>query len=77
MSTILIEKYVDGIAVEQLRLPTAPLQFLAGLLPGQAHRALQRKGLDVNSLLNDATRTQWLEVTEANVAKRVRISRID
>ena len=78
MSTIVIEKYVDGICVEELNLPVAPLKFLAGLLPNQARRELQRHGIDVDTLLNDADPAageQWLEVEEGTVAKRVRITR--
>lgn len=78
MRSILIEKYVDGICVEELKLPVAPLQFLAGLLPNQARRELQRHGIDVDALLNDtapAVAAQWLEVEEGAVAKRIRISR--
>lgn len=77
MGTILIEKYVDGIQVERLQLPTGPLQFLAGFLPNQAFRELQRNGLDVEALLNEKAPTQWLEVTEGNVIKRLRVSRVD
>jgi len=78
MGTIVIEKFVDGICVEELKLPVAPLKFLAGLLPSQAHRELQRHGIDVATLLNDrdaAADEQWLEVQEGTVAKRVRITR--
>lgn len=77
MGTIIVDKYVDGIQVERLQLPTGPLQFLAGLLPNQAFRELQRNGIDVEALLNEKASTQWLEVTEGNVIKRVRVSRVD
>ena len=77
MSNIVIEKYVDGICVEKLSLPVAPLRFLAKFLPNQARRELQRCGLDVQALLNDTERApaeQWLEVQEGNVAKRLRLA---
>lgn len=80
MSTIVIEKYVDEICVEQLELPVRPLQLLAKLLPKQAWRQLERRGLDVEALLNDAvphSGVQWLEVKEKDVLKRVRIMRRD
>lgn len=77
MSTLRIEKYVDGICVEDMNLPLAPLQFLAGLLPPQARRDLRRQGLDVDALLSDAAAAapvQWLDVEEGRVAKRIRFS---
>lgn len=77
MSTLRIEKYVDGICVEDMKLPLAPLRFLAGLLPPQARRDLQRHGLDVDALLSDtaaAAPAQWLDVEEGRVSKRVRFS---
>lgn len=80
MSTIVIEKYVDAVCVEQLELPLRPLQFLAKLLPKQAWRQLERRGLDVEALLSDAvphSGVQWLEVKEKDVLKRVRIMRRD
>lgn len=79
MSTISIEKYVDGICVEELQLPVAPLQFLAGLLPKRARRALWRHGVDLDALLNadEPGAAQWLDVKEGGVSKRVRISRRD
>ncbi|MBB3929591.1 hypothetical protein GGR25_000610 [Kaistia hirudinis] len=80
MSTIVIEKYVDEICVEQLDLPVRPLQLLARLLPKQAWRQLERRGLDVEALLNDAvphSGNQWLEVKEKDARKRVRILRRD
>lgn len=80
MSTVIIEKYVDGIWVEKIQLPAAPLRFLAGLLPDRARRDLRRHGLDVEALLNDAASSsgpQWMDVEEKKVAKRIRISRRD
>ena len=80
MSTIVIEKYVDEICVEQLELPVRALQFIAKLLPKQAWRQLERRGLDVEALLNDAvphSGVQWLEVKEKDVLKRVRVMRRD
>ncbi|MCJ8148657.1 hypothetical protein [Shinella sedimenti] len=80
MSTITIEKYVDGIRVEELKLPTAPLRFVAGLLPARARRELLQHGLDIDALLYGATPSpepQWMDVEEKNVAKRIRISRQD
>lgn len=80
MSTVIIEKYVDGICVEELRLPAAPLQFLAGLLPTKARRELRRHGLDLEELLHDAapaSRAQWMDIEEKQVAKRIRITRGD
>lgn len=78
MSTLIIEKYVDGICVEKLQLPVTPLQLLAKLLPSKARRDMLRHGLDIDALLNDPPTTfteQWLEVEEKKVAKRIRISR--
>ena len=80
MSTIVIEKYVDEICVEELELPVRLLQILARLLPKQAWRQLERRGLDVEALLNDAvphSGVQWLEVKEKDARKRVRIMRRD
>ena len=77
MTKVLIEKYVDGIVVEQIQLPAKPLLFLAGLLPMRAHQELWGKGLDVTSLLNRTTPTHWLEAKEGNVTKRVRVSLIE
>ena len=78
MSTVLIEKFVDGICVEKLQLPVTPLQLLARLLPAKARRDMLRHGLDIDALLNDPPTSfteQWLDVEEKKVAKRVRISR--
>lgn len=77
MRKILIEKYVDGICVDKLKVPVAPLQFMANFLPKKACRELQRRGLDVQALLNDTAAdapAQWLDVDEGAVAKRVRLS---
>ncbi len=80
MSTVVIEKYVDGICVEEMQLPAAPLRFLAGLLPAGAKRQLFGQGLDIEALLNEDSRSagvQWMDVQEKQVAKRIRISRRD
>lgn len=80
MTTILIEKYVEGACVEELRIPVGPLQFVAGLLPGSAFQELQRQGLNLDALLNETNpdrAVQWLDVEEKNVRKRIRISRQD
>lgn len=80
MSTVIIEKYVDGIWVEKIQLPAAPLRFLAGLLPARARRDLRRHGLDLEALLNDAAAVSgphWMDIEEKKVAKRIRISRRD
>lgn len=80
MSTIVIEKYVDGICVDALKLPVAPLQFLTGLLPEQARQHLRRRGLDIDALLDaagPADVVQWLDIQEGQTAKRVRILRQD
>ncbi|PYB71825.1 MULTISPECIES: hypothetical protein [Rhizobium] len=80
MSTIIIEKFVDGICVEELQVPAGPVQFLAGLLPRKAREELLRHGLDIEGLLKDPAAfdtPQWLDVEEKQVAKRVRISRRD
>ena len=78
MKAIHIEKYVDGICEERLTLPVAPIKFLAGLIPDQARRQLLRQGLDLGALLDDTgdvALTQWLDIEEKQIAKRVRISR--
>lgn len=78
MSTVIIEKYVDGVPVETFQVPAAPLQLLARLLPAGARRGLLRRGLDIDALLGDAQSyagDQWIDVEEKRVAKRVRISR--
>lgn len=78
MSTVLIEKFVDGICVEKLQLPVTPLQLLARLLPAKARRDMLRHGLDIDALLKDPPTSfteQWLDVEEKKVAKRIRISR--
>lgn len=78
MSTIIIEKYVDGICVEKLGLPVAPLRFLTRLLPGRLKRDLLLHGLDVDALLYDSATSsaeQWIDVKEGNIVKRIRISR--
>ncbi len=79
MSTIMIEKYKDGVCVEKLQLPAAPVRCLARLLPSKARHALLSHGLDLTVLLNDISRSepQWMEITEKNVVKRIRISRLD
>lgn len=79
MSTILIEKYMNGVCVEKLQLPVAPIRFLARLLPSKARHALLSYGLDLSVLLNDISRSepQWMEITEKNVVKRIRIYRLD
>lgn len=80
MSTVVIEKYVDGICVETVRLPAAPLHVLAGLLPVSARHQLRRHGLDIEALLHDATSAsdaQWMDIEEKQVSKRIRISRQD
>lgn len=79
-STVIIEKYVDGIWVEKIQLPAAPLRFLAGLLPARARRDLRRHGLDLEALLNDTASfsgPHWMDIEEKKVAKRIRISRRD
>ncbi|MCX2698232.1 MULTISPECIES: hypothetical protein [Ochrobactrum] len=79
MNFILIEKYVDGICVEQFKLPAAPLKFLSRLLPNRALRELQHRGLDIIALLNDTDQNaavQWMEVGEGKTVKRIRISRV-
>jgi hypothetical protein len=78
MSTLKIEKYVDGACVEAFQLPVGPLKFLAGLLPGQARQDLLRRGLDIDALLADTGHgtTQWLDVEENQLAKRIRFSRV-
>lgn len=45
------------VCVEELELPVRPLQFLAGLLPKQARRELERRGLNTDVLLNDTIPT--------------------
>ena len=80
MSTILIEKYVDGVCVEALNLPLAPLKFVNGLLPGVARQQLRRRGLDIEALLDgrgEKRAAQWLDVEEGQTAKRIRIVRRD
>lgn len=80
MSTVIIEKYMNGICVEKLRLPIAPLQFLARLLPGRARSDLLSHGLDLDALLNDSISSsipQWMDIEEKKIAKRIRISRGD
>lgn len=79
MSTVIIEKYVDGVCVEEMQLPAGPLRFLAGLLPSSAHRELFRHGIDLDTLLNEpqSSGAQWLDIEEKQVAKRVRITRRD
>lgn len=80
MSTVIIEKFVDGICVETLQLPAAPLQFMARLLPVMARQDLLRHGLDIEALLNapaSSSAPQWMDIEEKKVAKRVRISRSD
>ncbi|MEN5081690.1 hypothetical protein ABE438_04320 [Bosea sp. TWI1241] len=78
MSTVVIEKYVDGVRVEEFQVPTAPLRLLARLLPAGARRGLLRHGLDLDTLLDDSRPhegAQWMDVEEKLVAKRIRISR--
>ncbi|WP_224701032.1 class I SAM-dependent methyltransferase [Devosia aquimaris] len=77
MSTIEIEKYVDGVCVEALNLPLAPLQFVSGLLPRQAHEQLRRRGIDIDALLDGTPVAQWLDVQEGQTAKRIRVIRRD
>lgn len=80
MSTVIIEKYVDGVCVEQLQIPAKPLQILSSLLPGAAKRELTRHGLDLDALLHDPASpamTQWMDIEEKDVAKRIRICRHD
>lgn len=75
---IRIEKYADGVIQETFTLPLGPLRFLAGLLPAEAHRQLSNHGLDLDRLLDAGANddgTQWLEVTEKDTLKRIRISR--
>jgi hypothetical protein len=77
MRTIHIEKYVDGVRQEAITLPLAPLRFLVGLLPQRARRELERQGLDLQALFDDtpAPLTQWMDVKEKGLAKRIRITR--
>lgn len=73
-----IEKYADGVKQEALTLPLGPLRFFAGLLPAEARRKLSDHGLDLDRLLDVKTAdtdVQWLEVTEKDTPKRIRISR--
>lgn len=78
MSTILIEKYVDGVRVEEFKLPAGPLKFLLGLVPAPALQELQSHGLDLKALLNNSVAApQWLDVEEAHITKRVCVSRQD
>lgn len=73
-----IEKYADGVKQEALTLPLGPLRFFAGLLPAEARRQLSNHGLDLDRLLDAKaadTDVQWLEVTEKDAPKRIRISR--
>mgnify|MGYP007112282753 CR=1 FL=1 len=76
---IRIEKYADGVVQETFTLPLGPLRFLAGLLPAEASRKLSNHGLDLEKLLDantDDDGVQWLEVTEKDTPKRIRISRV-
>lgn len=80
MSTIIIEKYVDGIREEQLRLPAAPVRLLARFLPGSARRSLLGQGLDLDTLLKgpaSSSEPQWMDIEEKKVKKRIRIVRCD
>lgn len=80
MSTVIIEKYVDGIRKEELRLPAAPLRLLARFLPGSARRGLSGHGLDLDALLNgpaSSSAPQWIDIEEKKVKKRIRITRRD
>ena len=78
MKAIHIQKYVNGLCEEELTIPVAPVRFLAGLMPDRARHELLRHGLDLDALLDDAaegTPTQWLDIEEKQVAKRIRITR--
>lgn len=78
MTTIHIEKYIDGVKQESLSLPVRPLRFFADLLPGLAQRELSRHGLDLRALLEESAtnaQAQWLDVREGGVQKQIRISR--
>lgn len=78
MSTIFIEKYVDGMQQEMISVPVGPVRFLAGFLPGRAKLELSRRGLDLDALLDERAvepAVQWMDVHEGEVAKKIRISR--
>jgi hypothetical protein len=80
MGTVVIEKYVGEKCVEVQEFPASPLRFLAKLLPKQAWSELDSHGLNLGILLNDkacAENSQWLDVEEGAVKKRIRISRRD
>ncbi len=79
MTSIHIEKYVDGICEEHLRVPVGPVKVMAKLLPGSVYRELRRKGIDLLALLDEpgSAPVQWLDVREGDVAKRIRITRGD
>ena len=80
MSTVIIEKYIDGVSVEKQQVPAALLRFVSGLLPSSAYRQLLRHGLDIDTLLNEQvadSEPQWMDIKEKGVTKRIRISRHD
>lgn len=79
MKIVCIEKYVQGVAQERLKLPVGVARLVVRLLPTEARAQLRRRGLDVDALLNAATPAggmQWLDVREDGIEKRICI-RID
>lgn len=78
MSTVTIEKYVEGRCVETINLPVSPLRFLMKLLPHKAKSELLEFGLDVEQILAESVQSPsecWLDVEENKVPKRIRVVR--
>lgn len=75
MKLIRIEKFVDNVPQEQVTLPAGILRFLARFLPAQARSQLLAQNIDLDMLLNGGEPgVQWLDVEEAGVRKRIKIT---